>query len=312
MRQLLPKSHWVDRITWKFGGAVFDFWVLNALPQILKKNNFDVCYVDGGEWATPKVLKIIKRNVKTIVNYNIDDPLGQRDSARSKVYRASLPYYDLVVVMRPENISEALERGARNVIRVYRSADEISHAPRKITQDDYKKWGADVLFLGTWMPERGPFLMDLIRKGVPLTIQGPQWHKAPEWKALRPFWRGGMLHGDDYAKAIQCAKVNLGLLSKGNRDLHTTRSLEIPALGGLLCAERTSEHVSMYEEGEEALFWSTAEECAANCMSALGNENARLLIAQAGRKRLAKNGNYNEAVLNSILAHIYKSHDDKF
>ena len=67
---------------------------------------------------------------------------------------------------------------------------------------------------------------------------------------------GPAIYGDDYLKAIQLAKVSLGLLSKGNRDLHTTRTFEIPYCGGLLCAERTSEHLQLYQEDVEAVYWS--------------------------------------------------------
>ena len=157
------------------------------------------------------------------------------------------------------------------------------------------------MFLGSWFPERGPFLAELVRLGVPLTIRGANWNKAPEWPALRPYWKGGQLQGDDYAMAIQCAKVNLGLLSKGNRDLHTTRSLEIPALGGLMCAERTAEHLGLYAEGEEALFWSDAEECASVCRAVLQDDARRERIAAAGHARSLKNGCRNETVMRAIV-----------
>src|SRR5205814_1486 len=121
---------------------------------------------------------------------------------------------------------------------------------------DHDRWQSEVLFVGTWMPERGPFLADLVKLGVPLAIYGTRWEKAREWKSLKSFWRGGWIEGDDYARAIQCSRLCLGLLSKGNRDLHTTRSLEIPALGGVLCAERTDEHLALFREGLEAVYWS--------------------------------------------------------
>ena len=312
LRNLLPQTAWVDRVTWKFGGAIFSRWLMRTLPEILgeRRIRFDLCYVDGGEWVTAAIIALLRQYAKKIINYNIDDPLGPRDGARSKVYRQSLPCYDLSVVMRPQNMIEARARGADNVMCVFRSADEISHAPRRLTQADHEQWDCDVLFLGTWMPERGAFLLALIRQGVPLTIQGPHWHKAPEWSELQPHWRGGALQSDDYAKAIQCAKVNLGLLSKGNRDLHTTRSLEIPALGSLLCAERTVEHLTMYNEGEEALFWDGAEECAAMCKLALGNEGRRQSIASAGHQRIRRNGHYNETILAGVLAKVFPERAD--
>jgi spore maturation protein CgeB len=161
------------------------------------------------------------------------------------------------------------------------------------------------LFLGTWFPERGPFLLELIELGVPLTIRGANWQKAREWPELKGYFKGGQLEGDEYAIALQCAKVNLGLLSKGNRDLHTTRSLEIPALGALLCAERTTEHLELYVEGEEALFWDCAEECASVCHEALRDEERRQRIAAAGHARSIVNANHNENVVRAVIERIF-------
>lgn len=289
------------RLTWKLGGQIFAPWILRGLPKALEGRRYEVCVVDSGEWVTPRIIALIRRYADKIVNYVIDDPFGIRDVARFRAYRRSLRFYDLCVVVRPDNAREAKEAGAKRVLRVFMSSDEVTHAPRLLSEEDKIHWGADVLFLGTWFPERGPFLLRLLKLGVPLTIRGPNWNKAPEWPVLQSSWKGGSLIGDDYAKAIQCAKVNIGLLSKGNRDLHTTRSLEIPALGGLLCAERTSEHLDMYVEGVEALFWDDAEECAAACMRALGHEEERRKIAAAGQARNIANRIRNENVMSEIL-----------
>jgi spore maturation protein CgeB len=301
LRRLLPQSPWVWRITWRLGGEILTPLTLRALPRVLKENSYDLCFVDSGEWVPPSVIKLLKKHTGKIVNYNIDDPLGMRDAARFRVYRRSVPFYDLCAVVRIENVAEAEQLGAKDVMRVFRSYDEVSHAPRSLTEADRLRWQADVLFLGTWFPERGPFLVDLVNRGVPLTIRGANWNKAPEWGVLQPYWKGGQLQGSEYAMAIQCAKVSLGLLSKGNRDLHTTRSLEIPALGGLLCAERTTEHRDMYEEGEEALFWGDPEECARVCLMILADDARRNRIAAAGHARSLVGGHRNELVLQAII-----------
>jgi spore maturation protein CgeB len=302
LRDLLPPTVWIERVTWRFGGTWFAPLINHGLTARLGRQTFDLCHVDCGELVTASVIALLRKHAPLIVNYNIDDPFGPRDGARWQAYRLSASLYDLCVVMREENVVEAMARGVKNVMRVYMSADEVSHAPRALSAADGERWQADVLFLGTWFPERGPFLLELIQRGVPLTIRGPHWHKAPEWDRLKPHWKGGAVHGDDYARAIQCAKVNLGLLSKANRDLHTTRSLEIPSLGGLLCAQRTSEHVAMYREDQEALFWDDATECAVKCHAVLQNEGQRRKIAAAGQARTKRNGHYNEVVMQEILA----------
>jgi spore maturation protein CgeB len=305
LRQFLPPTLWIDRVIWKLGGQFLSPWILRALPGKLKNRRFDLCYVDSGELVTPGIIKLFRQHAAKIVNYNIDDPFGRRDVARFAAYRRSVPHYDLCVVVRSENVAEAERLGAKDVLRLYMSSDEVAHAPRGVTALGAERWHSDVLFLGTWFPERGPFLVDLIERGVPLTIRGANWQKAREWPILKSVFKGGQLKGDDYALALQCAKVNLGLLSKGNRDLHTTRSLEIPALGALLCAERTEEHLAMYREGEEALFWDSAEECAKLCLDVLRDDERRKRIAAAGLARSIVNGNHNESAMNAIIGRTF-------
>jgi hypothetical protein len=260
-------------------------------------------WVDQGEWIGPGLIRTMRKQLRVpIVNYLLDDPFGGRDGRRFSAYLRAVPEYNLLTVVRQENITEAYAHGAKKVLRVWRSADEVAHAPRKLTDEERIRYASDVVFVGTWMPERGPFMAELIQRGVPLSIWGNRWQKAPEWPQLARHWRGpGLDNDEDYAAAILAAKINLGLLSKGNRDLHTTRSLEIPALGGLFCAERTSEHLELYEEGREAVFWKDAAECAEQCLALLADESRRKAIAAAGHARAIINGHYNEKILSQIL-----------
>jgi len=303
-RDMLLPSPWIDRVIWRLGGAVVAPWVGQTLRRELMGRSFDLCHVDNGECITPSLVAQLRRSCGSVINYNIDDPFGPRDRRRFSAYRAAVQHYDMVVVIRALNVPEARQLGARRVLCVHRSADEVSHAPLTMSAAELAGWSSEVLFLGTWMPERGPFLAELLRLGVPLTIRGARWQQAPEWPQLAAACKGGPVFGSDYAKAIQGARINLGLLSRGNRDLHTTRSLEIPALGALLCAERTGEHEAMYTDGVEAVFWSSAAECAQACKMLLADAPRRAAIASAGRRRVQANGHFNEAILTRILSEV--------
>jgi spore maturation protein CgeB len=296
----LPKSNLVGRWTWHTGGLCLEDYIYKRVLGAIPSRVFGWVYVDGGELVGPDLVRALKSFGK-IVNYNIDDPFSQRDGRRFRLYLQALPIYDLVVVLRDCNISEAYSHGAQDVMRVTMSADEVAHAPSKVSAARTVELKSEVLFVGTWMPERGPLLAKLIELGVPLSIYGLRWQKAPEWDRLRQAWRApGLYTDEDYAAAIRGAKVNIGLLSKGNRDQSTTRSFEIPALEGVLCAERTDEHMSLYEEQVEAVFWSTAEECAAKCRALLEDETSRENMRARGRRRCLANGSMNEAVLQRI------------
>jgi len=57
----------------------------------------------------------------------------------------------------------------------------------------------------------------------------------------------------------------------------------------------------MYVDGEEALLWDTAEECATVCVEVLRDEDRRKRIAAAGHARSIVNANHNETVMRSIV-----------
>jgi spore maturation protein CgeB len=272
-----------------------------AVLKVATKQRFDLVWVNGGSAVSAALVKELKRRFGLVVNYNNDDPFGPGNTRHWRTLLDAVPQYDLLAVVRESNVSEAYEYGARRVLRVWMSYDEEAHKPRELTPADGQRWHTEVLFVGTWLPERGPFLLDLTRRGVPLSIFGARWPKAKEWRQLRSFWRGGHLIGDDYAKAIQCARVTLGLLSKQNRDLHTQRSLEVPALGGLFCGERTIEHMSLYQEGVEAVFWSDAAECAEKCLSLLADADRRNAIAEAGHRKVLSQAVSNEKVIARVV-----------
>lgn len=299
---LLPFPRLAIPWLWHTGGLFCEFFIAREIMRNLPDVKFDCVYVECGELLGPSLVRTLKSRFGTVINYSIDDPFGPRDGRRWRLFLRAVPFYDLIVVVRHCNVREAFARGAQDVLRVHMSADELVHSPRQISPSDLSRFSSDVLFVGTWMPERGPFLARLLELGVPLSIYGDRWQKAKEWTSLRSVWRGPGLHDEeDYARAIQCAKVNLGLLSKGNRDLSTTRSMEIPSLGGLLCAERTTEHLRLYDEDKEAAFWAGAEECAQKCAYLLSDDAERKFIADNGRRRCLQNGHLNEKELARIF-----------
>jgi spore maturation protein CgeB len=300
-RRMLPVSRQLDSWIHHTGALFLAARVRRALTKHVEGQLFDLIIVNGGELIDQQLVRDLRQRFGRVINYNIDDPFGKRDGKKWRHYLGAVPYYDLVVVVRTCNIQEALDHGAREVLLVPRAADEVAHAPRKLSPEDVTKWKSDVVFIGTWMPERGPLLARLVELGVPLAIYGDRWWKAKEWNVLQRHWRGSALGGDDYAKAVQCSSICLGLLSKGNRDHSTTRSFEVPYLGGVLCAERTMEHNTLYQEDKEAVFWSTPEECAQKCANLLSDSKLLHRIATDGRARCIRNRTTNECVLEDIV-----------
>ena len=182
------------------------------------------------------------------------------------------------------------------------TADEIVHRHVVLNEAEQQDFGSEVAFVGTWMPERGPFMLRLAERGVPLRIFGPRWTKAPEYPHLASRVTSRELPDADYVRAIAGTKIALGLLSKGNEDLHTTRSLEIPAIGTVFCAPRTVDHERLYIDGREALFFDDPDQCADLCLALLADDAGRKAIAAAGHQRALDNGWFNERLCSDVLA----------
>jgi spore maturation protein CgeB len=284
------------------GSVGLESLVRRYVLQSISGQTFDLVWVDGGPLVSRRLVHDLRKSARRVINYNVDDPFGPRDMNYWLQYRRAVCAYDLMVVVREENIEEAQRLRARKVLHVFRSADEEAHAMRVLTDEERVRWASQVLFVGTGFRNRGPFFAELIRLGVPVSIYGNSWVSLKEWKTIQPCWRGpGLEDAYSYSTAILAAKVSLGLLARENRDLHTTRSMEIPSLGGVFCAERTREHVVLYNEGEEAVFWSGPEECASKCSALLNNESWRQSIARKGHERYLKNGWTNMRVAETIL-----------
>jgi spore maturation protein CgeB len=301
----LPKNKIARKLHYETGGVFLEGRVTKAVLAEVPAGRFDVVWVDHGRYVGPSLIRRFQADGIPVLNYNVDDPYGFRDRFSWSLYRRCVPVYDLVVVVRRVNVPEAKARGAKKVLFQFRSADEVAHKTPDLTPEELTRFREDVVFVGTRMEDRDRFMADLVRRGVPLAIYGDRWEGCSEWKTLKPHWRGpGLNDPREYSAALASARVCLGLLSKGNRDHHTQRSLEIPLLGGLYCAPRTDEHREMYEEGEEAIFFEGPDECADRCREMLDNPARRDAIARAGHERVLRNGFLNEKMARDVLREV--------
>jgi len=275
--------------------------VAQKLRNLLAAKSWDLLWVDGGPELSPGFYRWVRRRGKPIANYNCDNPFVPRDHRKWDLYKKCLPFHDLTMLPRHQNIRQAAEHGAKSPFLVSHCYDPVAHDPAQIR--DVHRGSRPLLFIGSWMPERGPFMAALIKAHLPLQIFGDHWAKAPEWKVLRDAWQGPAIYGPGYVRLILEGQVALGLLSAGNEDDHTQRSLEIPFIGGAaFCAQRTSRHQEMYREGREAVFWDSPEECAAQVRLLLQNHEQVITMSQRARARVLKLGLSNDEVLAKALA----------
>jgi hypothetical protein len=114
----------------------------------------------------------------------------------------------------------------------------------------------------------------------------------------------GEIYEERYAEAVAASKISLGFLREICLDEHTTRSFEIPAMGGFLLAHRSAEHLEFFEEGKEAEFFETDEEFNEKVRFYLAHDALRRRIAEAGYRRCMTSGYSYDERIQSLLPQI--------
>lgn len=261
----------------------------------------DLIWVENARILTPRTLAAVKRLAPAapLVWYSEDDMMNPR--LGSVWLDRSLPLFDLWVTTKSFNArpEEMPARGVRRAVFVDNSYDPIVHRRIELTADERVRFGADIAFVGTYEAPRAESLLRLAHAGLSLRVWGNGWSRlAGAERNLRV--EGRPVYDDDYARVISATRINLAFLRKANRDLQTCRTLEIPACGGFMLHERSTEAERLFAPDREAAYFGSDEELVPVCRRWMADEAGRVAVAEAGRRR-AQAGNTHADRLRHIL-----------
>jgi len=254
-----------------------------AIANKIEREQFDIVWIEKGNMVHPWTLREIKtRTQASLISCSEDDMYAMH--GHSLWYRWGVRYYDIVFTTKVYNLEELKRLGAKKTVLFLDSYSEDRHKPMKLNGSEIMRFECDVSAIGAFEPQRAESLMYLADNGIKVRVWGSGWKR---WvgKHRNMEVRNEFLHGDDYSKAICGTKINISFLRKINRDEVTSRSIEIPACGGFMLAERSSRHCEFFIEGKEAEFFGSNEELLMKTRIYLQEESKRRMIANAGRLR---------------------------
>ncbi len=271
----------------------------------IRDETWDVLWIDKGLTVYPGTLRQVKRRRPDcrIVGYSPDDMYQRRN--QSKQFLQDLPWYDVFFTTKSYNVKELESLGCPRVLFIENGFDPRTHRPIALTPEERSRLGGALGFVGSWEEDRESRVFRLAEAGFSVRVRGAGWKQC---RRRHPNVRLELvdLYGDDYAKAICASDINLCFLRKANRDLQTTRSIEIPACGAFMLAERTDEHRQLFEEGREAEFFASDDELVTKARYYCDHPEERNRIAVAGRQRCLASGYSNQDRLKAMLLSLAK------
>jgi spore maturation protein CgeB len=257
----------------------------------------DVLLVYKGAFVRPGTLEYAKQKGSIPVLFYPDVSLTNH----GPYIPQCLPLYDLIFTTKTFGITDMKEKfGVKNAVFIPHGFDPEIHRQIAVNEKDRAKFGCDVSFIGTYSPKKEAWLAAL-RQACPevqLKIWGEQWFKATA-ESIKPCIQHTAVLGDLYAIAIQCSKINLGILSEvvvgsSSGDLITSRTFHIPGSSGFMLHERNEESVQYFEPEKEAGFFSGPEEMASRVQYFLIHEPWRETLREAGYRRALRDHSLDE------------------
>jgi spore maturation protein CgeB len=242
---------------------------------------------------TARSLAALQRAGIRCVNFSTDDPWNP--AHRARWHLEALPLYDTVFTPRRTNVEDLRRLGCRDVRYLPFAYDDRLFGPEPLRD---AATSADVLFVGGADRDRADFFAAYLGHGPQPTLVGGYWERYSHTLPLSV----GQKSAAELRVMTAQAAVNLCLVRRANRDGHVMRSFEIPAVGGFMIAEDTTEHRELFgEESHCVLYFSTPEEAAEKSRWAVAHPLERRRMADVAHALITRGGHTYRHRLQAML-----------
>ena len=218
-KNILPYPKISIKFFYHISPFIFEKYINNKILNKIKKK-YDLIFVKSGEFIGKTLILKLRKISKKIVYYCNDNPFVTRDKNRWKLFFTSAKYYDVIAYQDPSRIKLAKKFCLKNSLLVKPPYDSEIHKEHKTTFNKKVKRKNQIIFIGTWFPDRGYFFKKLIDQGIPIKIYGSRWNKDPQYKKIKSNISLGHVYNKNYSKLIQSSDIAICLFSKQNMGRH--------------------------------------------------------------------------------------------
>ena len=247
----------------------------------------------GGDRILPETVEHIRnRGTKTAL-WTIDAPLN------FDLILKAAPSYDYVFTGGSEAYDLLKDKGIKDLSWLPFACDPDIHKPQTLTEDEMKRYGADVSFVGTLDPHLYYYRNKVLEavSDFDLALWGPGGDALPAGSPLSPLIRGDKTSPAIWSKIYSASKVVLCVHYKdeqGEIPCHqaSPRVYEALACGAFLIVNAQKDVMALFKEGEDLVVFRDLTELRDLISYYLNNPEERHRIAECGMRTVRNKHTY--------------------
>lgn len=258
----------------------------DSLRTLCQKESFDLILNIAENFIDAEFLTNLPGNPPTI--YHSHDNNFSDGILKPAGFFATLPLYTRVFTTKSQNVEKYQALGQKHSAFLPSAYEPRVHRPIPRAESKLGDRNFAITFIGTYDYSRDRYLEAIGWEN--LFVWGDRWERFKEFSKRQAHITPHAIYHPDFADVISHSQMSVGLLREEAQDLHTQRTLEIPACGALQIAPRNPEILSLFTEDKEIVCFADAAELGEKTRYYLKHPEEAKVLAEAGRRRVTESG----------------------
>ena len=191
--RIRKRLHFLNRVDQKI--------INEKLLSLFQATKPDMIIVQGGNRILPETVKKLKNHGIICILWTTDPPLYFQPIIEAA------PLYDHIFCLGTEAIELLDSAGIKGAQWLPMACDPEYHHPVECSLEDKERYGNDIVFVGSYYPERASIFETI--SGFDLAIWGPGWESLRSDSPLRRCIKGAHTTPAEWLKIYSASKIIL-------------------------------------------------------------------------------------------------------
>ncbi|MFA6411096.1 MAG: glycosyltransferase [Syntrophales bacterium] len=261
----------------------------NKMVSLAEETKPDIAIVTGGHRISSDTIKTLKDLDIVCILWTIDAPLFFQPIINIA------PLYNHIFCQGTEAIKLLARAGSEGAKWLPMACDPEYQHPVDCSVTDQEKYGSDIVFVGSYYPERAELFERI--STFNLAIWGPGWDRLDRNSLLRQCIRGAHTTPDEWLKIYNTSKIIIATHYHDPENRFpvyqaSPRVFEILACGAFQLCDDQRDVFSLLKDGEDLVKFDDTNDLINKIIYYLAHPEERKEIAAKGRQNVIENHTY--------------------